>query len=180
MPAFIIKDSWLLWGVKRAARYASRTGSSSGGLSFGNTGSRAAFTLGFSTVELTIYKGVLNQYTNSPEGTVGKWLHRQGYKIVVGAKAQVGVQTGRLRNSIYMTHSRDPLGQRLEIGSKLPYALVHHEGSRPHLIRSNNPGGLLRFGAGTRIIQTRVVRHPGFKANRYLKDNIKLIEGIQA
>jgi hypothetical protein len=178
MPAFIIKDSWLLYGARKAARYATRVGSSSGGLSFGSAGSRAAFTLGFSTVQLIIYKGELNSYLNSTEGTVGRWLHKQGYKIVVGAKAQVGVKTGRLKNSIYMTHTRDPLGQRLEIGSKLPYALVHHEGSRPHLIQPNKPGGLLRFGSGTRIIQTRLVRHPGFKANKYLKDNLNLIEGI--
>jgi hypothetical protein len=104
MPAFIIKDSWLLYGARKAGRYAIRVGSSSGGLSFGNAGSKAAFTLGFSTVQLTIYKGELNSYLNSTEGTVGRWLHKQGYKIVVGAKAQVGVKTGRLKLYLHDAH----------------------------------------------------------------------------
>jgi hypothetical protein len=94
--------------------------------------------------------------------------------ITVAAKAQVGVRTGALRASIHMRHLRDSRGQYVKIGSGLDYALLHHNGTRPHIIRPDR-AKVLRFVRGGKVIFAHSVRHPGTKANRYLTDNLKLV-----
>jgi hypothetical protein len=111
---------------------------------------------------------------NSPAGTVGRHMAAVGYKIMIAAKQQVGVDTGRLKNSIHMRHFRSGIGQMIEVGSPLKYALLHHEGTRPHLITPNR-AQVLRFTAGSRVIYTHAVKHPGTRPNRYLTDNLYLI-----
>jgi hypothetical protein len=126
-------------------------------------------------VRVTFREPRLNVYLNSPGGEVGRFLHRQGYKVLTGARAQVGTRTGALRASLHMRHLADPRGQYVRIGSPLRYALLHHEGTRPHLIRPVAPNRVLRFASKGTVVMTNLVRHPGTKANRYLTDNLKLI-----
>lgn len=109
-----------------------------------------------------------NQY-----GEVGRYIARKGREITLAAKRQVGVSTGRLKESIHMRHRRDGMGQFVEVGSTVNYALIHHEGARPHIIIANR-AQTLRFSSGGRVIYTRQVAHPGTRANRYLKDNLYL------
>ena len=94
--------------------------------------------------------------------------------MMAASKVQVGVDSGALRRSIGMIHSRGMLGQTLKIGSPLNYALVHHEGSRPHIITPRD-AGILRFSAGGRMIYTHKVEHPGTKPNRYLSDQLWMV-----
>ena len=124
---------------------------------------------------VTFYEPVIARYLESPTGTVGRFLKRKGLLVQAAAKRQVGVQTGALRASIHMRHFRDPRGQYVKIGSSLPYARMHHEGTRPHLIRPTTPGGVLRFQTKGQLVITHLVRHPGTKPNRYLSDNLNLI-----
>jgi hypothetical protein len=112
---------------------------------------------------------------NSPEGDVGKYLAKKGRLITAAAKAQVGVRTGALRSSIHMRHLRDSRGQYVKIGSNLDYALLHHQGTKPHVIRPDR-AKVLRFVRGSTIIYATSVMHPGTKANRYLSDNLKLVK----
>jgi hypothetical protein len=111
---------------------------------------------------------------NNPSGDVGRYLARKGRLITIAAKAQVGVRTGALRNSIHMRHLRDSRGQFVRIGSHLNYALVHHEGSKPHLIAAKR-APVLRFVNRGRLIFAHTVMHPGTKPNRYLTDNLSLV-----
>jgi hypothetical protein len=74
-----------------------------------------------------------------------------------------------------MRHFADPRGQYVKIGSPLSYALLHHEGTRPHLIRPNPPNRVLRFVSKGTLVMTGLVRHPGTRPNRYLTDSLKLI-----
>jgi hypothetical protein len=120
-------------------------------------------------------KAELDFLLNSPEGDVGKYLAKKGRLIMAAAKAQVGVRTGALRSSIHMRHLRDSRGQYVKIGSNLDYALLHHQGTKPHVIRPDR-AKVLRFVRGSRIIYTTSVMHPGTKANRYLSDNLKLVK----
>jgi len=120
-------------------------------------------------------KAELDFMLNSPEGDVGKYLAKKGRLIMAAAKAQVGVRTGALRSSIHMRHLRDSRGQYVKIGSNLDYALLHHQGTKPHVIRPDR-AKVLRFVRGSRIIYTTSVMHPGTKANRYLSDNLKLVK----
>lgn len=119
-------------------------------------------------------KAELDFLLNSPMGTVGRHLAEKGRRIVVAAKAQVGVDTGRLRASIHMRHLRSSAGQYIEVGSSVRHALAHHEGTRPHMIFPTR-ASVLRFSAGGRVIYTHMVRHPGTKPNKYLTDNLYLI-----
>ena len=110
----------------------------------------------------------------SPSGDVGKYLAKKGRLIEAGAKRQVGVQTGALRASIHMRHFSDPRGQYVKIGSSLNYARMHHEGTKPHLIRPNT-AHMLRFYSKGQIVFAHMVRHPGTPANRYLTDNMRRV-----
>jgi hypothetical protein len=116
----------------------------------------------------------LDTMLNEPRGLVGMHMARRGAMIVAAAKRQVGVKTGALRASIHMRHSRRGVGQAIQVGSPLKYALAHHEGTRPHIIVPNR-ARVLRFSAGGRVVYTHAVRHPGTRANKYLTDNLYLI-----
>jgi hypothetical protein len=124
--------------------------------------------------KLVIYKPILNFELTNRYGMVAQHLHRRANRILMGAKAQVGVRTGALRRSLRIEHEYSPLGATVKVGSNLHYALMHHEGTRPHIITPKNPGGVLVFTKGTKLIRTQLVRHPGTKPNRYLSDQLRI------
>lgn len=126
------------------------------------------------TVVVVIDKPVLNHFLNAPSGETGQYLRKRGELVVASARLKVGKRTGFLAGSIHMRQSREPYGQKLWIGSELNYALAHHEGTKPHIIVAKR-AQMLRFHAGGRVIYTRAVKHPGTRANRYLKDSLYLI-----
>lgn len=107
-------------------------------------------------------------------GTTGMFLRAGATRVVAAAKAQVGVRTGALQSSIKYHQERTSYGQMVKIGSSLPYALPHHEGTRPHRI-SGRDGGMLRFSSRGRIVYARSVMHPGTRPNKYLADNLALV-----
>jgi hypothetical protein len=118
--------------------------------------------------------GEWDRYFDNPVGPVGRHLSRRGTAISAAAKAQVGVRTGALRASIHMRHFRDPRGQYVRVGSDLPYAYDHHEGTKPHLIRPTR-AEKLRFVSKGVLVMTHLVRHPGTPPNRFLSDNLHLV-----
>jgi hypothetical protein len=124
--------------------------------------------------KLVFRESAMNNYLYSTNGQVGRYLARRGHRIVSAAKRQVGVNTGALRASIHMRHMSDPRGQYIKIGSSLNYARMHHEGTKPHLIRPNT-AHMLRFYSKGQIVFAHMVRHPGTPANRYLTDNMRRI-----
>lgn len=105
---------------------------------------------------------------------VTKHLLKKGKMVEMAAKRQVGVRTGALRSSIHMRHGIDSGGQYVTVGSDLPYARGHHEGTKPHIIRPRK-AQVLRFSNNGRIVYARKVNHPGTKPNRYLTDNLRLV-----
>lgn len=116
----------------------------------------------------------LDVMLKQPQGEVGRWLRKRGTMIQSAAKARVGVKTGALKASIKLIHERTVFGQMLTIGSPLSYALVHHEGSRPHVITPKN-AKMLRFTSKGRVVYARTVLHPGTRPNKYLADNLYMI-----
>jgi len=112
---------------------------------------------------------------NSPRGPVGKYIRRKAIMIKIAARAQVGVNTGALRSSIHLRHKRDIRGQYIQVGSNLPYARMHHEGTRPHVIVPNK-GRALRFFVKGAVVFTHRVMHPGTRPNRYLSDQLRLVK----
>ncbi len=113
----------------------------------------------------------MNYMLDHPSGMVGRYIFMKGVKIMMAAKGQVGVSSGRLLRSIHLRHLRDSRGQFVKVGSDLSYAAIHHEGARPHIIVANRAGAL-RFSSGGRIVYTRKVNHPGTRPNKYLSDNL--------
>ena len=124
---------------------------------------------------VVIKKTELDFMLNNPSGDVGKYLAKKGRVVQAAARAQVGVRTEALRASIHMRHLRDSRGQFVKIGSSLNYALLHHEGTKPHIIVPDR-ATVLRFVSRGRVVYAHAVMHPGTKANRYLTDNLKLVK----
>jgi hypothetical protein len=125
--------------------------------------------------KVTFRKAEYEFFFNEPSGKVGRYLALRGGLIVRAAKAQVGVRTGALRASIHMRHARDIRGQYIRIGSAMNYALLHHEGSKPHMIKPDR-AQVLRFTSRGRVMYAHAVMHPGTEPNRYLTDNLGLIK----
>jgi hypothetical protein len=123
---------------------------------------------------LILYPGAMDFLLNNPNGDVGRHLARKGRMVEGAAKRQVGVKTGRLRSSIHMRHLLDSRGQYVRIGSELNYALMHHEGTKPHVITPDK-SKMLKFTTRGKLVYAYSVMHPGTKANKYLSDNLRLI-----
>ena len=112
---------------------------------------------------------------NSEGGLVGRHLSAQGREIVSLAKAQAGKKTGALRASIHATkRGRNLGGQYVQVGSYLPYALMHHQGTRPRVIVPRKRR-VLRFYVKGTLVFTKIVMHPGTRPNRYLTDSMRKV-----
>jgi hypothetical protein len=125
--------------------------------------------------KVVLRKAEYEFFFNEPSGKVGRYLAGKGNLIVLAAKAQVGVRTGVLRASIHMRHARDIRGQYIRIGSAVNYALLHHEGSKPHMIKPDR-AQVLRFTSRGTVMYAHWVMHQRTKPNRYLSDNLGLIK----
>jgi hypothetical protein len=122
--------------------------------------------------QINWYEGPLDLLLRNPIGSVGRYMKYRGLKIVAGAKAQVGVDTGALRASIHMRHKRNPRYQYIEVAATTKYAYMHHEGTKPHIITPSRRT-VLRFVTKGVLVRTLLVNHPGTRANRYLRDQLK-------
>jgi hypothetical protein len=118
-------------------------------------------------------KAGLDSLLKSPAGDVGRYMYSGALKVQAAARSKVGVQTGKLKASIEIKQERTAFGQKVEIGSDRRYALLHHEGTRPHLITGRN-GGMLRFTRRGRVVLSRAVVHPGTKPNPYLSSSLPI------
>jgi hypothetical protein len=169
-----LPDSWALWAAGRLGRMAKSSGGriSRGALSAGKSGTNFKFVYD----RLILYKPVLNAYLNKKGGDLWTVLEMRGQRAKMGAQRQVGVRSGKLRNSIRMRHLGNYTGQYIIIGSKVSYAYLHHEGTKPHLIVPKDAPELVFFSKG-RVIRTQLVRHPGTKRNRYLSNQLPLYFG---
>jgi len=110
----------------------------------------------------------------SPKGEVGRYLTIVGAKLKYLAKYQAGRKTGALMNSINYRITRDSRGLVALVGSDNRVALMHHQGTRPHIIAARH-ASTLRFYSHGRIVYAKVVHHPGTRPNRYLTDNLRKV-----
>lgn len=82
--------------------------------------------------------------------------------LTAAAKREAPVATGRLRRSIAYQVAGDA---RYVVAPNTDYAVLVHEGSRPHIIRPNRKTALFWKGAAHPV---KVVNHPGNRANRFM------------
>jgi hypothetical protein len=108
------------------------------------------------------------EVTHSSRGDVARDLRLRGERVLAVSKRLVNVKTGRLKADLH-TNLKYGAGGNLvvEVGSDVRHALLHHGGTRPHIIRPRN-GGVLRFPSGGKIHHATLVRHPGTRPNPYL------------
>ena len=165
-----IRDSWVLWGARRIARSLARAGTVAASGSGGTDGFRYTWRVG----NVKIYDAKLKTMLKGPRGDVAKFMRGIGQEIQVLAKQQVKIRTGKLRSSIRVTQRTWRTERAVEVGSKMKYAYMHHEGTRPHLIvpvRATH----LKFRSGARIVFAKSVLHPGTRANPYLRRAMRLV-----
>ena len=107
------------------------------------------------------------------EGPVGRWFKGRARRHQALATMSAGIQSGALRNSIDCYFTRR--GKALEVrvganpgpGGTVGYALYHHEGTEPHVIRPVKAKALA-FRYKGRMVYAKTVHHPGTKPNPYL------------
>lgn len=112
---------------------------------------------------------------HSRDGTVGRDLSRRATRVQLGAKAQTGVQSGRNKQDItkqWVNSRKDRLSIR--VGSSQRHALMHHEGTRPHVIRARTAKAMRYVNKRGQVVFARQVMHPGTTPNHYLTDNLRL------
>lgn len=129
-------------------------------------------------MDVTFREPELDLLLNEPQagkGTVGAYMRRLSREMKTFSQKKVGVRTGRLRASIHENHYRWTRGQAFTLGSDLHYALLHHTGARPHVIRSRH-GRMLKFVVNGRVVYARQVLHPGIRPNHYLSDALILVK----
>lgn len=96
-----------------------------------------------------------------------KEAHAIGFRIVELAKRYVGVKSGRLRRKISYHVRKIPAGYEITAVADTHYALLHHEGTRPHIIRPES-NRVMRFKSRGRVIFAQRVFHPGTRPNKFL------------
>lgn len=163
LGGFIPDSPWIYYANKYRS-HVSKNGRA------GSPGTR----LTFHTKDLIIYKAALHKELNTSSGALWRWMEKKGDLAVRGAKRMAGVKTGRLRASIHKRHLGNVTGQYLWIGSKVSYAYMHHQGTRPHIIAPKSPTKPLRFTSKGRVIITAApVMHPGTRPNPYLSSQLR-------
>jgi hypothetical protein len=107
-------------------------------------------------------------YVSSPNEPVQRDLRRRANSVQRMARRMVGVETGQLRASIRTEIIPGLNGvPGIRVGSSVNHALMHHEGTRPHLILPHLRQRL-RFKVRGRVVYATHVWHPGTRPNHYL------------
>lgn len=113
--------------------------------------------------------------TQARTGPFGRDMMRRGRLLRLLAMNQVGVDQDELRPSIKVTGDfKQPAGPVIRVGSSVPHARAHHDGTRAHFIRPRN-ARVLRFNQGGMVRYATSVWHPGTRPNRYLTDNLSRV-----
>lgn len=111
----------------------------------------------------------------SRTGIVGRDLLLRANRVIRAAQRQVGVHSGELKKSIGLRWKLDSgVVMSVSIDAERPYAVIHHDGTKPHIIRPINGKALRFIGKDGQVVFAKSTSHPGTKANRYLLDNLPL------
>jgi len=118
---------------------------------------------------LVLYEGVIQTYITEQARQL---VTTTGEEVMVAAKVLAPKRSGLLAASIHMT----PLSIRglrvsTEVGSDQYYALIVHNGSRPHEIDAA-PGEVLYLGP---LGFATYVHHPGTRGTPYLTEPLQRV-----
>lgn len=137
---------------------------------------------------VTVDPARLAAYMRSSEGPVFRRLIEDGEAVKDEAKRLVGVydpppegptrqrRPGTLRDSIVKRIGTDNGLPTVQVGSDDPIALIHHEGTEPHLITPSRAQFLVFYWRQVGgVVRARRVNHPGTRPNRFLLDALRVI-----
>lgn len=126
-------------------------------------------------IDLVIDGAAMAELLRGPKGAVNEFLITRSEIVKRAAVIQCNKRTNKLSKSIVKRSSSSDGELSMIIGAYQPYALYVHDGTKAHVIMPKKPGGVLHWvdGGGNDVF-ARVVHHPGYKGNPFLKDNLKL------
>jgi hypothetical protein len=137
------------------------------------------FLLNTDNVSIVISGAAMDSILRSPSGPAVRDMMQQAAKRQVRlGHVHGGGGHGNLRDSIVKRLQTSTGGTGMPVvvvGSSHPIALIHHEGTRAHMIRPSRRKAL-RWPGATQSgwVFAKYVHHPGTRPNRYLTDNIPL------
>lgn len=109
---------------------------------------------------------VLQGYLVSPTGDVARDMRRRLRLVEREGKRLVRKDTRRLERSIRTNYRARPWPGG-SVTADTEYALMEHDGTRPHIIRPHLRKRL-RFKVKGRVVYTTLVRHPGTRGSHFL------------
>lgn len=134
--------------------------------------------MAISRVDFRFVQPAWDNLRYSEHGLVGRDMTRRGEYIANRARIQVGVDTGALRRTITRaTFGSKRIGPYTIVsagGPDAPHALMHHEGTRPHVIEAKGRRSMLKFNVGGKTVYVTRVLHPGTRENNYLTDHLPM------
>lgn len=126
------------------------------------------------TSTVRIDESGVNELFHSDRGDVRRHMNKLLDQIVFLSRRKVGKRTRRLEHSIGKRLLNTPNGLYGEVAATNHIALIHHEGTRPHVIRATH-GKMLRFKQGGRVVYAKQVFHPGTRPNHFLTDAMRAV-----
>ena len=117
------------------------------------------------------YQKEWDELLRGKTGPVFQYIEKISRQLELLAKAQVGKKTGALQSSIKSQVNIGSTGVVGLIVADNKIAMMHHNGTRAHII-TPKVAQTLRFPSRGRMVYTKLVHHPGTKPNRVLTDNL--------
>lgn len=133
--------------------------------------------MSYKLVNIRFDDAQIDNMLHGPTGAVGRYMARKATEHVAASRALAGKSSGRLARSISWDRRRLKRSQRIIITADVSYALYHHEGTKPHIIRAKR-GGSLKFSSRGRVVRVNSVNHPGTKPNPFLTAPIRPVWSV--
>jgi hypothetical protein len=133
-------------------------------------------------VKLVLDGAAMQDLLRSPAGPVGRHMIERGELVKQGARANAPRKSSCLQETIVKRVEENPeTGFLIRIVSdtspcspdRRSYSLDVHEGTRPHIILPKQ-AKVLAFEMGGELIFATAVRHPGTRAQPFLRDALPL------
>lgn len=149
-------------------------------------------TVFYNGVAVVIDPRKLAEFIRSPQGPVYRRMARDAQDVKTEARRLVGVyvppdaysaanrarRPGTLRDSIVTRVVMKNGVPDWQVGSMDPIAMLHHEGTPPHVIAARNVPRLVFFWKRVgRVIAFPSVNHPGTQPNRFLTNALNILRG---
>ncbi|KUN32553.1 hypothetical protein AQJ11_03230 [Streptomyces corchorusii] len=117
------------------------------------------------SAEVRMEPGRIARFLRLRGGRVERKLRERTARVARIAEQEAPGSMGRY---ISWDVQQGPRGLEGVVRCDHPAVLYVLHGTRPHLIRPRRRNGVLRFEVGGEVVFTRLVRHPGTRANNFL------------